>query len=130
MQLSDIRQVTLCFVGSTPTSYLIPAAEVDTFVAAAKRLHWKPGKNPHNGEEAAKVWQITVSKLEQRGPFWWTVPDLQNNGDPRGAHIIDGGVGRVVFQDEELTNRWEAERAEEEAAHYRAKEKQARGDAA
>lgn len=129
MLLSDIRQVTLCFVGGTPTSYLIPVTEVDAFVSATKRLHWKPGRNPHNNEEAAKVWKITVAEMKMRGPFWWTVPDLQNNDDPAGAHIIDGGVGRTVFVDEELVARWDAEQAEEEAAHYRGLEKAARAAA-
>jgi hypothetical protein len=125
-RLSEIRQVTLNYVGGSPASYLIHKSEVDAFVEASKRLHFYPGKNPHNGEEAAKVWQITVAKMEMRGPYWWTVPDLQNNGDPAGAHIIDGAVGRPVFTDEATVARWEAERAESEAAYYREREREAK----
>lgn len=129
MHLSEIRRVTLYYVQGHPSSYLIPAAEVDRFVEASKRLHWRPGRNPHNNEEAAKVWRITVAELELKGPFWWTTPDLQSNGDPAGARIIDGYQERQVFVDAELVNRWEAERAEDEARHYRELERAARESA-
>ena len=77
-KMSELRKVTLYYrEGGAPASYLIRESEVDTFIEASKRLHFRPGKNPHNNEQAAKVWQITVARLEMRGPFWWTVPDLQ-----------------------------------------------------
>lgn len=126
IQLSDVRKVTLYYIGTTPSSFLIPAAEVDRFVDASKRLHWKPGRNPHNGCEASKVYQITVGTMEARGPFWWTTPDLQNNGDPAGARIIDVGTERTVWVDDEYIARCEAEQAESEARHWRAKERKAR----
>ena len=126
MDISDVRQVSLYYIGGAPTSYLIPIGEVDRFVEASKRLHWRPGKNPHNGADAAKIWKITVSSLELRGPFWWTVPDLQKNGDPAGARFIEGGSGKVVFVDDEYVARQNAEQAEAEARFYREQEAEAR----
>lgn len=123
--LSTIRKVTLYWVESMPTSFLVAESDVDTFVEATKRLHWKPGKNPHNGEECSKIWRLTVARMEMRGPFWWTVPDLQNNGDPRGSRIIDGGNEKVVWTDEEYINRQRAEEAEAEAEYYRKLERKA-----
>jgi len=123
--LADVRKVTLCFVGGGFSSYLVLASELDRFVEASKRLHFQPGRNPHNGVEAARIWQITVGEFELRGPFWWTVPDLQNNGDPRGARVIDVGIDHPVWQDEAYIARSNAEEAEAEAAYYRAQERRA-----
>lgn len=97
--LSDIRKVTLSFYGTEPRSYLIHKDEVDRFVAASKRLHFLPGKNPHNGAETANLWQISVAELEMRGPYWWTTPNLARNDDPAGARIIEGGAQVVAFID-------------------------------
>lgn len=123
--LTDVRQVKLYWIKSAPTDYMVLSSEVDTFVEATKRLHWKPGINPHNKHECSKIWRITVAPLDFRGPFWWTVPDLQNDNDPLGSRIIDGGRETVVFDDEEYIARLRAEEAEEEAAHYRAVEARA-----
>lgn len=124
--LENVRQVTLYYIDGAPTKYLVAADDVDVFVTAAKRLHWRPGKNPHNGAEAAKVYQITVATMGLRGPFWWTAPDLQNNCDPAGARIIDVDKERTVWIDEEYFARCEAEQAEDEARHWRAREAEAR----
>lgn len=107
--LTDIRQVTLHFVGGSPGKYLVPLSEVGRFVEASKRLHFRPGVNPHNGGETSKIWKITSAALELRGPFWWTVPDLQKNGDPAGARIVDGGREETLFVDHETVNRWHAD---------------------
>ncbi len=123
--LSTIRKVTLHWVESVPTSFIVAESDVNTFVEATKRLHWNPGRNPHNNGECSKIWRLTVAKMEMRGPFWWTVPDLQRNGDPRGARIIDGGIDRVVWEDEEHIARVQAEEAEAEARHYRDMERRA-----
>lgn len=56
-------------------------------VTATKKLHHKPGINPHNKGETAKIGAILSQPLEATGPYWWSTPDLQNNGDPRGAKI-------------------------------------------
>lgn len=125
MKLSDVRQVTLHFVEGAGSTFLVPLAEVGRFVEASKRLHFKPGINPHNGVNTSKIWKITSASLECRGPFWWTVPDLQNNGDPAGARIIDGGVEKTEWIDSETVNRWHAEEAEAEASMYRKKQRAA-----
>lgn len=132
MQIDDVRKVTLEFVKGPSSSHLIPADEVDRFVEASKRLHWKPGINPHvrdRDNRASKIWRISVAKLELRGPFWWTVPDLQNNGDPAGARIIDAGVGKTVFVDEAYVARCRAEEAEAEARHWRKRVRAATAEA-
>lgn len=126
LRMSEMRKVTLLFLEGDPHHYLIPADQVDRFVEASKRLHWKPGRNPHSGLETSKIWRIAVSELECRGPYWWTVPDLQENGDPAGAQIIDEGRSRVVWSDEEYLARCEAEEAESEARHWREREQAAR----
>jgi hypothetical protein len=99
---------------------------VGTFVEASKRLHWKPGKNPHNGANTAKIHRITVAELGARGPYWWTVPSLHANGDPAGARIIDGVIELTIWQDDEYYARCEAEEAESVARHWRAREEAAR----
>lgn len=124
--LSAVRKVTLYWVETAPTSFLVAESDLNTFVEATKRLHWKPGRNPHNNAECSKIWRITVAKMKMRGPFWWTVPDLGNNDDPRGARIIDGGIEKVIWADEEHMNRLRAEEAEAEATHYRELEHKAR----
>lgn len=132
MKLEHLRQVTLDYVGGSASKYLVLASEVDRFVEASKRLHWQPGINPHVTDRDArtsKIWRITVAKLELRGPFWWTVPDLQNNGDPAGAHIIDAGIGKTVFVDKSYIAECRAEEAEAEARHWREQVRSASADA-
>lgn len=124
--LSTIRKVTLYWIKGAPTSFLVAESDVTTFIEATKRLHWQPGRNPHNNVECSKIWQLTVSRMEMRGPFWWTTPDLHKNDDARGARIIDGGSEKVVWTDEEYTNRMRAEEAESEAKHLRKLERKAR----
>lgn len=98
-RLSEIRKVELAFHGTSPSSYLVLESEVERFVEACKRLHYKPGVNPHNGAQTAKLWKISVGPLEFNGPYWWTVPSLARNDDPDGARIIDCYGGKVVFID-------------------------------
>jgi hypothetical protein len=126
LRVSEIRKVTLNYVKSPPSTYLIPAAEVERFIEASKRLHWRPGVNPHNGNSTARIWQITVAELKFQGPYWWTTLGLQTNGDPAGAHIVDGYLEKSAWIDEEYVARCEAEEAEAEAAHWRSKERAAR----
>lgn len=114
-RLSQIRRVTLHYLNREPASYLIHESEVDRFVEASKRLHFKPGRNPHNGHKCPKIWKITSARLEFKGPFWWTTPDLMENGDPNGAHTIDSYQEPIVWVDAATVERW---RAEEERAEY------------
>ncbi len=128
-KLSDVRKVSLHWIEGAPTSYFVLSAEVSTFVEASKRLHWRHGINPHvkdRDNTCAKLWRISAAVLEFQGPFWWTVPDLQKNDDPRGARIIGGGKEETLFIDEEYVARCEAEEAEAEARHYRKQEAEAR----
>lgn len=108
-RLSEIRKVELSFRDSSPSSYLIHVSEVATFVEATKRLHFNPGKNPHNGNETSKVYKITVGKLNFEGPYWWCGPDLGTKPGATGARIIDNYAGEIVFIDEKYVSTWEDE---------------------
>lgn len=116
-KLSEMRQVELHYIDRAPDKYLVHQCEVRKFVEASKRLHFKPGKNPHNGAKCPKIFQITVSRLRPTGPFWWTTPDLQNNHDPNGARVFNGDYGprETAFIDQATVDQW---RAEEERAEY------------
>lgn len=92
-RISEMRQVVIHYRNLRPSTYLIHQCEVERFVEASKQLHSDPGLNPHNGNLCAKVWKITVTPVRATGPFWWTTPGLQNNDDPRGAHVFNGDYG-------------------------------------
>ena len=97
--LSDLRQVTLYFRKSTPSSYIVHKDEVAALVQASKRLHFEPGINPANGYKTAPIYQITVAELLFNGPYWWSTPSLKGNREPDGARIVQEGVEDTVFFD-------------------------------
>jgi hypothetical protein len=97
-RISDLRLVKAYFVGeNSPTTYIIHHEEVDTFVAATRKLHFNPGVNPHNGGKTTVVWHIEVCAITPTGPFWWTTTDLQNNNDPNGATVYEDYSREQVF---------------------------------
>jgi hypothetical protein len=93
--LSDLRKVTLYFDNGSNASHIVIAGHLDEFIEATKRLHVSPGINPHNNQKTSEVIYITVDSLEMTGPFWWTTPTLNSNGDPAGAMVV-GTKGSVV----------------------------------
>lgn len=97
---ADLRVVTMDYRNGAPTSNIILAEHLDTFVEACKRLHFKPGVNPANGNETARIWRIRVSHLMAHGPYWWSTPNLGQNGQPGGALIISEGIFETVWVDE------------------------------
>lgn len=98
---SDLRVVTLDFVGGGSSSHIALADQVDTLVDASKRLHFAPGVNPATGEETARIWRIRVSELRAGGPYWWSTPNLGDNGQPSGALIINEGIFSTAWIDED-----------------------------
>lgn len=69
--------------------FIVPKEDVDRFVTAQKQLHFEPGKNPHNGNTTAVIYEIKSAPIQAKGPFWWTVPGLQKNNDyDNGATIM------------------------------------------
>lgn len=103
MKIDEIRQITVHFVNGRANSYLIHRDEIDRFIEATKELHVDPGRNPHNGEPTARAWRITSAPLQCQGPYWWTTPGLQRNGDRNGARILNGDYGA-----EDLWVDWDA----------------------
>ena len=115
-EIADIRKVTVYYFDSSD-SHLVHKDGVEAFIEAQVKLHFEPGVNPHNQKPTKKIWKITASALTWDGPFWWSTPDLMNNGDPAGVKILDGRDERVVWVDRKTV---EAERAAEERAEYEA----------
>jgi hypothetical protein len=99
LKASELRIVTLCFYDCSPTTHFVRECDVEKLVQASLKLHYKPGINPYNGVETARLYRILVAPLRIDGPFWWSTPNLENNEDPSGARIIQGGVDSVAWKD-------------------------------
>ncbi|WP_293811819.1 hypothetical protein [uncultured Bosea sp.] len=106
--VTPISEVELHYAGGTTARYWVPSSEVTAFAQACRRLHHTPGVNPHSGKDTIKIWQITSRSMSVAGPFWWSTPDLQSNGDPAGARIIRWDKpAEVLFLDEDADDyRW------------------------
>jgi len=77
---------------------IVLASEAEAMKAACYTLHVDPGVNPHTNNKTAETSEILIEplgedvdikKLRANGPYWWSTPDLQKNGDPKGAVIFD-----------------------------------------
>lgn len=99
--ITPISEVDLHFAGGSTITHMVPTLDLSAFVEASKRLHHSPGINPHNGGETAKVWKITSRPMRIDGPYWWSTPDLGDNGNPAGARILRWGATDVLFIDED-----------------------------
>lgn len=97
---ADLRVVSLDFVQGTPSTHILLAEQVGIFVEASKRLHFNPGVNPATGVETSRIWRIRSSTLMAHGPYWWSTPNLGDNGQPDGALIIRDGLGDTLWIDE------------------------------
>lgn len=71
-----------------PTTHIVAMSELGTFLAATLELHFSPGVNPHSRVRCSRVLCITSADMVADGPFWWTVPGLRDNDDPRGAVVF------------------------------------------
>jgi len=87
--LDHIVSVTVVYDDDDYNEYLMMDIDLDTFVAATKKLHNDPGVNPVDGREAAKIKAIYVSypRIDQ---YWWTAESLESD-DPTAAHLITWG---------------------------------------
>ena len=91
--ISQLRMVTIYYHNDGKVSehsgrHMMHEDQVETFVKATVALHHSPGINPHNGVEAASLWEIRFSQVETDAEsYWWSTPDLQRNGDPMGAQL-------------------------------------------
>lgn len=83
----SLRQVTLHWRKGEPSTHIVSESDFAKFLEATLELHHDPGINPHNGGETSRVVKITSRSLRPDGPFWWTVPGLKENFDPKGAKI-------------------------------------------
>lgn len=85
----DITRITIHWEDSEEkTSHFVRTEHVERFVEATKQLHVSPAVNPHSGNPCRKAKAIIAEDPEIVGPYWWTTPGLQENGDPNGAEIL------------------------------------------
>ena len=111
-KITAITKIERHWVGGETALDFIPESEVARFVTACIRLHHTPGINPHTGGEARKIWKIVAHDMNVRGPFWWSTPDLQKNGDPNGARIVAWSLSRELFVDKDSADYQEMLRIE------------------
>jgi len=71
-----------------PSENIVAESQLAAFLSATLTLHFEPGYNPHSGGACSKALCITAEKLETSGPYWWSTPGVQDNGDPDGAVIF------------------------------------------
>lgn len=82
--LRDLRKVILYFqeqgiIGS-PIAHLVHKDYVQDLVEASVKLHYSPGRNPHNGEKTSRLYYIECNQLLPDTVPWWGVPDLTSEG--------------------------------------------------
>lgn len=104
--------------------HMMHESQVETFVAATIKLHHTEG-NPHlpvMGTPPLKLdnlWEIrTTSVAINTTSYWWCVPDLQKNNDPKGAQLNLDTFYRRVWAHSELLELEKRARAEEEQDEY------------
>jgi hypothetical protein len=97
---TDLRYVRMDFRSGQPTTHIVLADELDVFIEACKRLHYSPGANPASGKETSRIWRLSVAHLMACGPYWWSTPNLGDNGQADGALIINEGIYRTIWRDE------------------------------
>ncbi len=96
---ADLRVVSIDWKDGNSTEHIVIAEQLDVFLEACKRLHFRPGINPHNGVETARMWRLRVAELRAYGPYWWAKPGLDETPSD-GAFTIRGGISRTVWRDE------------------------------
>lgn len=123
--ISQLRFVKMTTVDRGPKGYgyhdsvhMMHESQVPIFIEASIRLHHTHG-NPHgkNGEviKLNNLWEIRVTSVNtDTTSYWWCVPDLQGNGNPKGAQLNLDTFYRQVWAHPELLERAKKARAEEE----------------
>lgn len=88
MNASDLIGVRLIWENNSADSvYIVPKCDLQKFVTATLELHSGKCINPHNNGSTSRVVAIYTGELEFSGPYWWSTPGLQENGDPSGSQI-------------------------------------------
>lgn len=88
LALEDLRRVRFELAGAPALrDELVPAPEVELFVAGVLRLHHDPGLNPHSGRPAARLVRLEVGTPRLGAGHWWTGPSLSDDG-PR-ARVVE-----------------------------------------
>lgn len=95
----EIKKVTVTFEDKSQSEFLILDSELECFIKANVRLHYKPGKNPHAHGQVTKIISIAVSDLKPTGPYWWSTPNLKDNYNKRGARIWNWGEAKEVWKE-------------------------------
>ncbi len=93
-----LRLVELEFVDGSAARHIVSAGETAPLIFASVKLHNYPGINPHNNQQTLGLKRIVIYEIGQSGPFWWSTPDLQNNGDQNGAQILDWKFSHVAWE--------------------------------
>ena len=92
----NLRRVELHWEhGEKPTVHIVSEQELQRLIKATVKLHHHPGVNPHVKDRDAKTAQVAkiiVQRLVSSGPYWWSTPNLQENGDPNGATLWDWSI--------------------------------------
>lgn len=83
-RLSELRLVEWELEGAGsegPRREIVLATEVERLVAAVLALHHDPGRNPHNGQPAARLLRLSVGRPALGQGYWWSAANLQDSGD-------------------------------------------------
>lgn len=122
--ISELRIVeTYLKDNHIPQIHYMHMNQVATFVQATIQLHDGPG-NPHLTNEDGtpkdgrldNLWKIRVVGLEtETKSYWWCVPDLHGNDNPKGAQLnqTNPPLRGWVWMHPELLQQIERERRED-----------------
>lgn len=69
--------------------HIVHVDHLVTLCRGLLELHFEPGINPHEGYHVAGAHGISLSVLNEKGPYWWSTPGLLRNDDPAGAPILE-----------------------------------------
>lgn len=83
-------------IQSPPTEVIVCKDDVLKFLVAVLNRHYSPGVHPETGEPETPVQEITLSRQEIAGPYWWTGPSLQD--DDTGVKIYPWVIETTVWR--------------------------------
>jgi len=93
--VSNLRRVSISYDLGDHSDFMVHADQVDTFVQAQIEIHQPGGR----GKTAR---YISVWKPHLDGPYWWTVPSLdQRDAIENGALVFDWGDPERIWENPE-----------------------------